>query len=98
MCGLIFCQWQMVANLFHGGPESCGTMTSGGTESIMMAVKAHRDHARENRGISHPNMYAVLARAVGTLFCSLPVGTGASHPQHLFLDEPVFVDTLCIES
>ena len=24
--------------MFHGGEEACGTMTSGGTESIRMAV------------------------------------------------------------
>jgi prepilin-type N-terminal cleavage/methylation domain-containing protein len=31
--------------------ELGGTVTSGGTESILMAVKAYRDHAREHRGI-----------------------------------------------
>lgn len=29
-------------------------MTSGGTESIMMACKAYRDFARETRGIKRP--------------------------------------------
>lgn len=33
---------QMVVNLFHGGPTSCGALTSGGTESILMAIKAYR--------------------------------------------------------
>lgn len=37
---------QMTASMLHGGPESCGTMTTGGTESILMAVKAARDRAR----------------------------------------------------
>lgn len=31
-------------------------MTTGGTESILMACKAYRDFAREERGIKHPNM------------------------------------------
>ncbi|KAG8221966.1 hypothetical protein J437_LFUL007807 [Ladona fulva] len=47
---------RMCANLFHGGSESCGTMTSGGTESIMMACKAYRDYAVEERGIKRPEM------------------------------------------
>lgn len=32
-----------------GGPEVVGSFTTGGTESIMMAVKAARDRAREQR-------------------------------------------------
>lgn len=42
---------RMAANLFHGGPDACGTMTTGGTESIMMACKAYRDYARSEKGI-----------------------------------------------
>jgi len=30
--------------LLHGGEDACGTMTSGGTDSINMAVKAARDY------------------------------------------------------
>uniref|UniRef100_A0A8D9BBI9 sphinganine-1-phosphate aldolase n=1 Tax=Cacopsylla melanoneura TaxID=428564 RepID=A0A8D9BBI9_9HEMI len=47
---------KMVARLFSGGPETCGSMTSGGTESIMMACKAYRDYAREERGVSLPEI------------------------------------------
>uniref|UniRef100_A0A7N8YJH0 sphinganine-1-phosphate aldolase n=1 Tax=Mastacembelus armatus TaxID=205130 RepID=A0A7N8YJH0_9TELE len=36
---------RMACTLFHGGPNSCGTVTSGGTESILMACKAYRDMA-----------------------------------------------------
>ncbi|XP_019394190.1 PREDICTED: sphingosine-1-phosphate lyase 1 [Crocodylus porosus] len=46
---------RMACTLFHGGPSSCGVMTSGGTESILMACKAYRDLAYE-RGIKHPEM------------------------------------------
>ena len=37
-------------------PQSAGFMTSGGTESILMAVKSARDRLRVERGISDPNM------------------------------------------
>lgn len=48
---------RMSCNLFNGDPKSsCGVMTSGGTESIILACKAYRDYAREVRGISDPVM------------------------------------------
>ena len=37
-------------------PQSAGFMTSGGTESILMAVKAARDRLLALRGIRNPNM------------------------------------------
>src|SRR5690606_20541588 len=37
----------IAANLLGGGANAAGTMTSGGTESIMMAIKTYRDRARE---------------------------------------------------
>lgn len=47
----------MTAGLLGGGPGAAGTMTSCGTESIMMAVKTCRDRAREERpGITAPEM------------------------------------------
>uniref|UniRef100_A0A8C2K4G6 sphinganine-1-phosphate aldolase n=1 Tax=Cyprinus carpio TaxID=7962 RepID=A0A8C2K4G6_CYPCA len=49
---------RMTCALFNGGPDSCGTVTSGGTESILMACKAYRDMAHE-RGIKHPEMYVL---------------------------------------
>lgn len=36
----------MAADLFHGGEETAGSLTSGGSESILMAVKTYRDEAR----------------------------------------------------
>jgi sphinganine-1-phosphate aldolase len=38
------------------GQRVCGTVTSGGTESILLAMKAYRDQARERRGISRPEI------------------------------------------
>jgi len=46
---------RMTVSLFNGGPEACGTMTSGGTESILMAVKSYRDEAR-SRGIEEAHI------------------------------------------
>jgi sphinganine-1-phosphate aldolase len=39
-------------------PENqiCGVVSSGGTESIMLAVKAYRDRARDLKGITKPEM------------------------------------------
>ncbi|KAG9275418.1 sphingosine-1-phosphate lyase 1 [Astyanax mexicanus] len=51
---------RMACTLFNGGPESCGTVTSGGTESILMACKAYRDMAYE-RGIKHPEIIAPIS-------------------------------------
>ncbi|XP_030425832.1 sphingosine-1-phosphate lyase 1 isoform X2 [Gopherus evgoodei] len=51
---------RMACTLFNGGPNSCGVMTSGGTESILMACKAYRDLAYE-RGIKHPEILVPLS-------------------------------------
>lgn len=37
---------RMVGALLHGDAQTCGTMTSGGTESLLLAVKTARDRAR----------------------------------------------------
>lgn len=48
---------KMTANMLHAGPEACGTMTSGGTESCLLAVKTYRDMARSARPwIKKPEM------------------------------------------
>jgi len=50
---------QMSAWLFHGTPQTCGTMTSGGTESILLALKTYRDRARAvSPWIQHPEIIA----------------------------------------
>uniref|UniRef100_A0A3P9K6W4 sphinganine-1-phosphate aldolase n=1 Tax=Oryzias latipes TaxID=8090 RepID=A0A3P9K6W4_ORYLA len=51
---------RMSCSLFNGGPDSCGTVTSGGTESILMACKAYRDMAYE-RGVKHPEILAPVS-------------------------------------
>ncbi len=36
--------------------EICGTLSSGGTESILLAMKTYRDWARETKGITQPEI------------------------------------------
>jgi sphinganine-1-phosphate aldolase len=43
--------------MFNGGPSACGAMTSGGTESILMAMLAYRNRGRA-RGIVEPEIIA----------------------------------------
>jgi glutamate/tyrosine decarboxylase-like PLP-dependent enzyme len=46
----------VVSGWLRGGPEAAGFLTTGGTESILLAVKAARDRARAERGVTQPNM------------------------------------------
>lgn len=47
--------------LLHGPEEADGCMTSGGTESIIMAVKAARERARAERGVTEPTLLAPVS-------------------------------------
>ena len=49
-----------------GGADVHGYLTSGGTESLLMATKTARDWGRAARGIEHPNM--VLATSAHAAF------------------------------
>jgi len=46
----------IVQQWVHAPPASAGFMTSGGTESILMAVKAARERGRREFGITQPNV------------------------------------------
>jgi sphinganine-1-phosphate aldolase len=54
----------MTANMLHGGAakehnpddDVCGTVTSGGSESIYNALFVYREWARKEKGISQPEM------------------------------------------
>lgn len=46
-------QWTI--NLFHGSKDTCGVMTSGGTESIMLAMRTYRVEGYR-RGIEYPEI------------------------------------------
>jgi len=46
----------MTADLQHGDEHTCGIVTSGGTESCLLAVKTYRDYARKRKHIRRPEM------------------------------------------
>ncbi|MEI8238897.1 MAG: aminotransferase class V-fold PLP-dependent enzyme [Actinomycetota bacterium] len=46
----------IVSDWFHGGADAAGFLTSGGTESLLLAVKAARERGRKERGITTPNV------------------------------------------
>jgi sphinganine-1-phosphate aldolase len=51
----------MTANMLGAGRTNdsiCGTVSSGGTESILLAMKAYRDWAQATRGITRPEVIA----------------------------------------
>jgi sphinganine-1-phosphate aldolase len=45
-----------VADLLHGSEDVCGVVTSGGTESCLLAAKTYRDLARAKRRVTKPEM------------------------------------------
>jgi sphinganine-1-phosphate aldolase len=48
---------RMTASMFHAPRSAAGTMTSGGSESLLMAVKTARDWARATRpSVTRPEM------------------------------------------
>ena len=49
--------------------EGSGTMTSGGTESIMLALVGYREYARKHKGIYRPEMVAPI-----TVHCAFDKG------------------------
>lgn len=58
---------QMAASLLHGDENVSGSMTSGGTESIFMAVKAAKEWAKKNKHTKNPLM--LLAETAHPAFC-----------------------------
>ena len=58
---------KMTASLLHGIPgETCGTMTTGGSESIIMSILAHKKWAAAERGIVAPE--AIIPRSAHAAF------------------------------
>lgn len=52
----------MTASLVNGGIETvCGCTTSGGTESIILAIKAHRDYYCNKFNIKHPEIVCSIS-------------------------------------
>jgi len=46
----------MTADMLNGDENVVGALTSGGTESILMAVKTYRDWAKNKKGIKNPEI------------------------------------------
>ena len=43
-------------DLYKAGKESCGSLTSGGTESIVLSCLTYRDYCKEKNNIVNPNI------------------------------------------
>ncbi len=56
----------MVKKLFNGNNDTCGNITSGGTESILLACKTYRDIAKQERGIDKPEI--IVSKSVHAAF------------------------------
>jgi sphinganine-1-phosphate aldolase len=48
----------MLINIFNGNSNCCGTISSGGTESILLACKSYRDRGRDLYNITTPEIVA----------------------------------------
>ena len=73
----------MAGDLF-GAPDSGGKLTSGGTESIFLAVQVARERARQTRGIAEPTLltattahpaFAKAAHYLDVEHVTVPVGS-----------------------
>lgn len=52
----------MTASLVNGGDKNvCGCTSSGGTESIILAIKAHRDYYAQEFGVTEPELIACVS-------------------------------------
>ncbi|KAI0358513.1 PLP-dependent transferase [Trametes cingulata] len=74
----------MVLKMYHN-PNGAGATTSGGTESIIMAVKTYRDWARATKGITEPEMVVpITAHAAfdkGAAYLGVKVHSIPVHPE-----------------
>jgi glutamate/tyrosine decarboxylase-like PLP-dependent enzyme len=77
---------RILLRLFRAPPEASGSLTTGGTESIFMAVKTARDWARENRVTAGtPNLvvprtaHAAFSKAAAVLGLEVRRMTASPH-------------------
>jgi hypothetical protein len=86
----------MVLHMLRGDAAKghCGVLTSGGTESVLMAVLAHREHYRATRGVTEPEIvacttaHAALDKAChyfGIKLIHIAPGPGSMQVRCLFL-------------
>ena len=43
-------------DMYNGNKDSCGILTGGGTESILLAMLAYREKFKAERGVTKPNI------------------------------------------
>lgn len=94
----------MVLGLLHGGANARGSMTSGGTESIILAVKAARDYASSRRLLSKPNIilpdsahpaFEKAAQLLGVQAIRVPLGPDYRSDVN-FIEAAINDDTLLV--
>jgi glutamate/tyrosine decarboxylase-like PLP-dependent enzyme len=67
----------MTRALLNGGEEVVGTVSSGGTESILLAMKAYRDHTGRRKIVAPATAHAAFDKAeqlLGVELVKVPVG------------------------
>ena len=97
----------MTANMLGAGEtkdDICGAVTSGGTESILLAMKTYRDYYRSEKGVHTPNIIIpVTAHAAfdkageyfGIKVVKIPIGNDYLVDIHK-LERAVDRNTICI--
>jgi len=86
---------EMVASLFHGDGDVCGVVTSGGTESCLLAVKTHSDMARKQRRVTRPEMILPVTAHVAWFKAAEYFGVAV---RRLPLDERLHADAGRLEA
>jgi glutamate/tyrosine decarboxylase-like PLP-dependent enzyme len=67
----------MTRTMLNGGDDVVGTVTSGGTESILLAMKAYRDHSGKRTIVAPETAHAAFDKAeqlLGMTTTKVPVG------------------------
>jgi glutamate/tyrosine decarboxylase-like PLP-dependent enzyme len=76
--------------------EVCGTVTSGGTESILMAMKVYRDRARAEQGITEPEI--ILPKTAHPAFSKAGEYFGINMVQAPVVAPDFLVDVAAVEA
>jgi len=84
----------MTASILGGDDQTVGNMTSGGTESILLAVKTARDWARAEKGITEPEM--ILPQTAHPAFEKASHYFGVK-PVHIPVDKNLRADVNALE-
>ena len=71
----------MTARMLNGPDSACGTLTSGGSESLLLAMKTYRDWARETKGITAPEAVVPVSAHAAFDKAAQYFGIKLHHPQ-----------------